>query len=64
MPSELYGTFATGTPLVAIACDNCELADTVQRHLVGATAPRGARESIASAILELASAPEQLELMG
>ena len=46
MPSKLYGVLASGTPLLAIAPEDCELAELTRCHAVGVVVapgePRGA----------------------
>ncbi len=64
MPSKLYGVLASGTPLLAIAPDDCELAQLTLDHQVGAVAPPGEPEALADAILNLVDQPWDLERMG
>jgi colanic acid biosynthesis glycosyl transferase WcaI len=64
MPSKLYGVLASGTPLLAIAPDECELADLVREHDVGRVAPPGQPEALAEGIEMLADRQWDLEMMG
>jgi glycosyltransferase involved in cell wall biosynthesis len=64
MPSKLYGVLASGTPLVAVAPDDCELADLIREHEVGFVAPPSDPEKMAAAIASLSSQPEFCRRMG
>jgi glycosyltransferase involved in cell wall biosynthesis len=54
MPSKLYGVLASGTPLVAIAPVDCELAELTCAHQVGVVSSPGNPERLAAAIESLA----------
>lgn len=64
MPSKLYGALASGTPLVAIAADECELADLTREEGVGVVAPPGEPEALADVIRNLADDAWDLPEMG
>jgi colanic acid biosynthesis glycosyl transferase WcaI len=64
MPSKLYGVLASGTPLIAIAPESCELSDLTQTQAVGLVTPPGNPKALAQAIEHLADNREQLEPMG
>jgi glycosyltransferase involved in cell wall biosynthesis len=54
MPSKLYGALASGTPIVTVAPDDCELAELTRRHHIGLVARPGNPSAIAVAISALA----------
>jgi hypothetical protein len=64
MPSKLYGVLASGTPLIAIAPEHCELSDLTQTQAIGLVTPPGKPKALAQAIEHLADNREQLEPMG
>jgi glycosyltransferase involved in cell wall biosynthesis len=64
MPSKLYGILASGTPLLAIAPQECELADLVRQHSVGHVAPPGNPEALADAIRTMIDRRPELDAMG
>ncbi len=64
MPSKLYGILASGTPLLAVAPEHCELADITRQAGVGMVVPPDCPEALADAILWGAEHPEDLEAMG
>ena len=64
MPSKLYGALASGTPLVTIAADECELADLTREEGVGVVAPPGEPEALADVIRNLADDAWDLPEMG
>ena len=64
MPSKLYGVLASGTPLVAMAPDDCELADLTREHGIGVVTPASDPAQLAKAISDLCDRPEILRLMG
>ncbi|MGA2616460.1 MAG: glycosyltransferase family 4 protein [Thermoguttaceae bacterium] len=64
MPSKLYGVLASGTPLVAVAPDECELAELTRRHNIGVVAPPGEPEALADILARLADETWDLGEMG
>jgi colanic acid biosynthesis glycosyl transferase WcaI len=64
MPSKLYGALASGTPLVTVAPDDCELAELTREHRIGVVAPPGQPEILADMIRNLADRPWDLCEMG
>ena len=64
MPSKLYGVLASGTPLVAVAPEECELAELTLEHDVGVIAPPGQPEALAEIIERLADHTWDLPEMG
>ncbi len=60
MPSKLYGALASGTPVLAVAPDDCELAELVEELQVGAVCAPCEPAQLAIMIQRLAAAPEQL----
>jgi glycosyltransferase involved in cell wall biosynthesis len=64
MPSKFYGVLASGTPLVAIAPVDCELAELTDANQVGVVSPPGNTESLAAAIMALAARRGSLREMG
>lgn len=64
MPSKLYGVLASGTPLVAVAPDECELAELTREHDIGVVAPPGEPEALADIIRHLADEMWDLDEMG
>jgi colanic acid biosynthesis glycosyl transferase WcaI len=64
MPSKLYGVLASGTPLLAVAPDHCELADLVRQNQVGHVVRPGEPEALAQVIEALVGQPESLDAMG
>lgn len=61
MPSKLYGILAAGTPLVAVAPHECELARIVQHEEVGYVVTPGDITGLASRIRWSADHPDELE---
>ena len=64
MPSKLYGILASGTPLVAVAPEECELAELTIEHGFGLLAPPGQPEALAEVIERLADQTWDLAEMG
>lgn len=64
MPSKLYGILASGTPMLAIAPEDCELAEITRREAVGLVVPPGEPEALAEAVRGLADGRGQLAPMG
>jgi colanic acid biosynthesis glycosyl transferase WcaI len=64
MPSKLYGVLASGTPLVAVAPEECELAELTLKHDVGVLAPPGEPEAMADVLRDLADHTWDLPQMG
>ena len=64
MPSKLYGVLASGTPLVAVAPDHCELAELTREHGIGAVARPGDPEALAGVLRKLADKPGDLRAAG
>jgi glycosyltransferase involved in cell wall biosynthesis len=64
MPSKLYGILASGTPVLAMAPKECELARIVQRHDVGMVIPPHDPAGLAEAIRRCRAAPDRLAQMG
>ena len=63
MPSKFYGVLASGTPLVAVAPEDCELSQLTRTHRLGAVAAPGQPRALAGAILALADRPGELPAM-
>jgi colanic acid biosynthesis glycosyl transferase WcaI len=64
MPSKLYGILASGTPIVAMAPRQCELASIVQQHGVGTVTPPRDHVTLAETLREYADSPARLSRMG
>jgi colanic acid biosynthesis glycosyl transferase WcaI len=64
MPSKLYGVLASGTPLVAVAPDDCELAELTRDHDVGVVTAPGDPAKLAEVIAGMANRPQDLRAMG
>lgn len=64
MPSKLYGVLASGTPLIAVAPDDCELAQFVRREGIGFVTPPGDAQTLSDQIRRCADSPESLLKMG
>jgi glycosyltransferase involved in cell wall biosynthesis len=64
MPSKLYGVLASATPLVAVAPEECELAELTLEHDIGVLAPPGQPEALAEVIEKLADHAWDLPEMG
>ncbi len=64
MPSKLYGVLASGTPLLAIAPDECELAELTRENELGAVAPPGEPAALADVIQTIVDEQWNLEPMG
>lgn len=64
MPSKLYGALASGTPVLAVAPDNCELAELVEELQVGTVCPPCEPAQLAIMIQRLAASPDQLAAWG
>jgi colanic acid biosynthesis glycosyl transferase WcaI len=63
MPSKLYGVLASGTPLIAIAPESCELSELTKNQAVGLVTPPGDPQALAQAIERLADNPADLPEM-
>lgn len=59
MPSKLYGILASGTPVIAIAPDDCELSEIIEANEVGTVAAPDDSESLANQIQRLAAQPRE-----
>ena len=55
VPSRMYNVLSAGTPIIAIADRNSELALTVEEECAGWVIERGNDESLAGCIEEIAS---------
>src|SRR5262249_22655034 len=64
MPSKLYGILASGTPLIAVAPEDCELSRLVQAKRVGFVAPVDDAAALAYQIAYCADHPAELTEMG
>lgn len=64
MPSKLYGILASGTALVAVAREHCELSQVVQEATVGLVVEPDNPRALASRLLWCADHPRQLQEMG
>jgi len=64
MPSKFYGILASGTPVLAIAPEDCELAELTREHDVGVVVPPGEPEALVDAILRLVDEGWDLAEMG
>ena len=64
MPSKLYGALASATPLIAVAPEECELAELTLEHGVGVLAPPAQPEALAEVIEKLADRTWDLAEMG
>jgi colanic acid biosynthesis glycosyl transferase WcaI len=64
MPSKLYGVLASATPMIAIAPEECELAELALEHGVGVLAPPGQPEALAEVVERLADHTWDLAEMG
>ncbi len=64
MPSKLYGVLAAGSPLLAVAPEDCELAELTRREGVGLVVPPGKPDALAEAISWSADHREELQDMG
>jgi glycosyltransferase involved in cell wall biosynthesis len=64
MPSKFYGVLASGSPLIAVAPEACELAQLAREHGLGLVVPPGDPAALAAAIERLASQPAELFEMG
>jgi glycosyltransferase involved in cell wall biosynthesis len=64
MPSKLYGVLASGTPLIAVAPEDCELAQFVRREGVGFVTAPGDPQSLANQIRLCAGRPQGFSEMG
>ena len=64
MPSKLYAVLASGSPLLAVAPDDCELAELTRRHDIGVVIPPSQPEVLADRIRLIADHPWDLEEMG
>ena len=60
MPSKVYGALASGTPVLAITTDDCELAEIVRRHDLGRVVSSGTAGELAEAIGAMAASPDSL----
>ena len=64
MPSKFYGVLASATPLIAVAPEECELAELTVQYGIGVLAPPGQPEALAEVIEELADHTWDLPEMG
>jgi colanic acid biosynthesis glycosyl transferase WcaI len=64
MPSKIYGALASGTPVLALTTDDCELADTVRENDLGQVVSSDAAAALAEAIAAMANQPEALAEQG
>ena len=64
MPSKLYGVLASATPLIAVAPEECELAEITLEQGVGLLAPPGEPEALAEVVTQLADHTWDLAEMG
>jgi glycosyltransferase involved in cell wall biosynthesis len=64
MPSKLYGILASGTPLVAVVPEDCELAEFVRQERVGFVTAPGDPKSLADQIRVCADQRQELSDMG
>jgi len=64
MPSKLYGVLASGRPLLAVAPEDCELAELTQREGVGIFVPPAKPDALAQTISWSADHREELQDMG
>jgi len=64
MPSKLYPVLASGSPLLAVAPDDCELAELTRQHDIGTVIPPNEPEVLADRIRQIADHPWDLEEMG
>lgn len=64
MPSKFYGALASGTPVLAVAPPESELARIVEQERVGRVAVPGDPQSLADRIVEMAALPYDLREMG
>ena len=64
MPSKFYGVLASATPLIAVAPEECELAELTLEHGVGVLAPTGQPEALAEVVARLADDTWDLAEMG
>lgn len=54
MPSKLYGILATGTAVLAIAPNDCELSEIITTNNVGEVVPTGDKQKLVDTITNLA----------
>jgi colanic acid biosynthesis glycosyl transferase WcaI len=64
MPSKLYGALASGTPVLAIAPPNTELADVIRRNDLGRVASGETAQELAAAIVAMAEQPAHCSMQG
>lgn len=64
MPSKLYGILASGTPVIVVAPEDCELSSVVRASQVGRVVPPGQPEALAEAIEWCATHTAELRAMG
>ena len=64
MPSKLYAALASGTPVVAMAPEDCELAQLVQQHGVGIVVPPADHVQLATTLSWLAADAHHRASMG
>jgi colanic acid biosynthesis glycosyl transferase WcaI len=60
MPSKIYGALASGTPILALASEDCELAEIVQENDVGRILAGETPRELADAVLAMARNSELL----
>ncbi len=64
MPSKLYGVLASGSPVLAIAPENCELAEVTRSGNAGLVVPPGRPDLLADAVRRMADGRGMLHQMG
>jgi glycosyltransferase involved in cell wall biosynthesis len=62
MPSKFYGALASGTAVLAITSEDCELAEIVLRHNLGRVVTGHTVDELVDAIRAMADEPEQLAI--
>jgi len=64
MPSKLYGILSSGTPLIAVASEECELSRLVRSERIGVVSAPGQPQALASQIRQCAGDPHEVRAMG
>jgi glycosyltransferase involved in cell wall biosynthesis len=64
MPSKIYGVLASGTPVIALTADECELANIVREHDLGRVVSNVTSDAIANTVLNMADDRRQLAAQG
>jgi glycosyltransferase involved in cell wall biosynthesis len=64
MPSKLYGILASGTPLLVIAAEDCELSQLTRDEDIGFVVPPADPQALATTIRACTDQPESLTKMG